>query len=112
MPASVGTVWVDVRFNVGDAGRQLQASLAGATAGAAGASGAAAAIERSWTTSLGNISASLAKTGQQMSTFVTLPLALLGKSAVSTFKEFDKAMTQTSALNAVPIEQTERWREE
>lgn len=110
---SVGTVWVDVRFNVGDAGRQLQAALAGATAGGAAGPGAAAAnFERTWQQSFAAVGAGATKLGRTMTIGLTVPLAALGKSAVSSFQEFDKAMTQIAALNAVPVAQTEQWREE
>lgn len=108
---SVGTVWVDVRFNVGDAARQLQAALAGATAGAAAGAGAAAAIERSWTQSLGAIGATAVKTGKAMTVGLTVPLALIGKAATSAYHDFDQAMTQITAINEVPIATTNQWRE-
>jgi TP901 family phage tail tape measure protein len=109
MATSVGTVWVDVRFNVGDAAAQLQRSLAAATGGA-GLGAAAAAAERTWSQSLGAIGTKAQAVGRQMTTMLTLPLALIGKSAVSSFKEFDTAMTRIQALNQVSAEQTEAWR--
>jgi TP901 family phage tail tape measure protein len=112
MPTPVGTVWVDVRFNVGEAAAQLQRSLAAATGGTAGIGAAAAAAERSWNQSLGAIATKAQAVGRQMSTMLTLPLALIGKSAVSSFKDFDTAMTRIQALNQVSAEQTEAWRGE
>lgn len=112
MPASVGTVWVDVQFNVGAAARQLQTAIAGATAGATGASSGAAALERTWTQSLSNIGTQAQKVGRQMTVGLTVPLALIGKNAISSFKSFDESMTKIAALNQVPIEQVDQWRTE
>lgn len=113
MPASVGTVWVDVRFNVGDVSRQLQAALANAARtpfAPGGGSDPADQFQRTWTQSFAAVGAEAAKLGRSMSIGLTVPLVALGRSATSSFNEFDKAMTQITALNAVPIEQTEQWR--
>jgi TP901 family phage tail tape measure protein len=113
MATTVGTVYVDVKFNVGDVARQLQAQLGRALPSTGGpAGGAAAALERTWTQSFAAIGASAANLGRQMSVALTVPLVALGRAAVSTFNEFDASMTQISALNAVPIQQTEQWRGE
>jgi TP901 family phage tail tape measure protein len=111
MPAAVGTVWVDVRFNVGDIGRQLQAALAGATAGAGAAGAGAAALERTWMQSLGSIGDTATRVGKQMTVGLTLPLTLIGKAAVSAYHDFDAAMTQITAINQIPIATTNEWRD-
>lgn len=112
MPSSVGTVFVDVRFNVGDIGRQLQTALAGATSGAAGGGAAAAALERTWAQSLGAIGDQAVATGKKMTLGLSVPLALIGKSAVGSFQKFDSAMTQIQAINQESAETTDRWRTE
>lgn len=112
MPTTVGTVYVDVKFNVGDIARQLQTQL-GAAAGGAGVGAAAAAnMERTFSQAATNIGTKMQSVGRQMSMFVTLPLTLIGKSAVSSFQEFDKAMTQVAAINQVNAETTDQWRTE
>lgn len=110
MATTVGTVYVDVKFNVGDVGRQLQAAIAGATAGASTAGAGAQALERTWTQSLTNIGTTAQSVGRQMTVGLTLPLTLIGKNAVSSFKSFDESMTKIAALNAVPIKQVDQWR--
>ena len=75
MAASVGTVWVDVRFNVGDVARQLQTALAAATGGVGGAGAAAANLERTWSQSLGAIATQATATGKQLTVGLTLPLS-------------------------------------
>jgi TP901 family phage tail tape measure protein len=112
MPTSVGTVYVDVRFNTGDVARQLQAALASATGGAGGAAGVGAAIERSFAQTLSTIGTKAQQVGRQMSVGLTLPLVMMGRSAVSSFQDFDKAMTQISAINKVNAQTTDAWREE
>jgi TP901 family phage tail tape measure protein len=111
MPASVGTVFVDVRFNVGAAAKELQrtlaASMGGATIGAA-----PRALERTWAQSLGAIGAKAATVGKQMTVGLTLPMALIGKAAVEAYAEFDTAMTQIGAINQINAETTNQWRTE
>lgn len=113
MATTVGTVYVDVKFNVGDVARQLQAQL-GAAAGGAGGAGAAAAanLTRSFSQAFTDIGTKMQALGRQMSVTMTLPLALIGKSAVSSFQQFDKSMTQIAAINKVNAETTEAWRTE
>lgn len=112
MAASVGTVWVDVKFNIGDVTRQLQTALAAANQNMSGLGAAPAALERTWSQSLTNIGTKMQATGRQMTMGLTLPLALIGKSAVTSFNEFDKAMTQITAINKINAETTNRWRDE
>jgi TP901 family phage tail tape measure protein len=113
MPASVGTVYVDVKFNIGDIGRQLQAALSGVGGGLGGpGAGPAAALERTFSQSLTAIGSQAQAVGRQLTVGLTVPLALIGKSAVTAFKSFDESMTRISALNEVPIKQTEEWRGE
>ena len=112
MASSVGTVFVDVRFNVGDVARQLQTALAGATGGAAGAGAGAANLERTWSQSLNAIATKAASTGRALTVGLTLPIALIGKAATNAYSEYDQAMTQISAINEVPIATTNQWREE
>jgi hypothetical protein len=113
MPASVGTVWVDVRFNVGDVGRQLQAAIAQASRTAVpGAGGPGGDLERGVTSSFARIGAAAAQTGRQMTFAVSAPLALIGKSAVSAFAAFDSEMTKINALVGVSRSQTTGWAED
>src|SRR3954468_2829390 len=100
MPASVGTVYVDVKFNIGDIGRQLQAALSGVGGGLGGpGAGPAAALERTFSQSLTAIGSQAQAVGRQLTVGLTVPLALIGKSAVTAFKSFDESMTRISALN-------------
>lgn len=112
MAASVGTVYVDVRFNIGDIGRQLQAALAGVGGGLGGPGGPAAPLQRSFSQAFSAIGTQAQQTGRKLSVGLTLPLVALGKTAVSSFAKFDESMTRISALNQVPIEQTNEWRNE
>src|SRR3954470_1014356 len=113
MPASVGTVWVDVRFNVGDVGRQLQAAIAQASRTAVpGGGGPGGDLERGVTSSFARIGAAAAQTGRQMTFAVSAPLALIGKSAVSAFAAFDSEMTKINALVGVSRSQTTGWAED
>ena len=76
MPTTVGTVYVDVKFNIGDVARQLQTQLGAAAAGAGGAGAAAgAAIERSLSESLTAVGAKMQAAGRQLTVGLTLPLA-------------------------------------
>src|SRR4051812_11569827 len=113
MPASVGTVWVDVRLNVGDVSRQLQAALRGATGnlggvGAGIGAGVGDDITRSLGARLSGMGSSMSKMGQQLSVGLSLPLLAIGKSATTSFNAFDKAMTQVNALVGVSTEQTDK----
>jgi TP901 family phage tail tape measure protein len=113
MAASVGTVYVDVKFNMGDLRAQLQRALSGVGAGPGGpAGGAPAALQRTWSQAFTNVGNAARNVGREMTYAFTVPLTLLGRSAVSAYREFDTAMTQISALNQVNTETTEQWRGE
>lgn len=50
--------------------------------------------------------------GRQMSTFITLPLALMGGAAIKTFADFESAMNQVKAVSGATGEQFEQLEEQ
>jgi TP901 family phage tail tape measure protein len=107
----VGTVYVDVKFNIDDAAADLKRKLGGG-GGAGGAGAAAKTIESSWSSSLDKIGKKAYQTGRQMTLGLTVPLVAIGKSAITSFGAFDTAMTQINSLVGVSRKQTDAWRDE
>lgn len=110
MPASVGTVFVDVRFNIGDIGRQLQGALrGGAGVGSETGANVGANMERGLAASFGRMGQLATQAGRQLSFAVSAPLALIGRQAVSSFTAFDSEMTKINSLVGVSKDQTAAW---
>jgi TP901 family phage tail tape measure protein len=114
MPSSVGTVFVDVRFNTGNLGTDLSRSLGGAAgaAGAAAGAEAGAGLSRGLGASLTTLGTSMGNLGRQVSLGLSLPLIAFGRAASNAFASFDTAMTQTSALAGVNAKTVDAWRGE
>ena len=114
MPSSVGTVFVDVRFNTGNLAGDLQRSLTGAAAGAGAQAGAeaGAGLSRGLGASLTSLGTSMGNLGRQVSLGLSLPLIAFGRAASNAFASFDTAMTQTSALAGVNAKTVDAWRGE
>lgn len=100
--AQVGVVYVDVQFNTAAVGANLRQSLGGAGAGAG------EAMNKSLSDSLVKFGTTGTRIGRQISFGISAPLALLGKTAVSAFTEFDASMTKTAALTGTSAEETKR----
>lgn len=117
MATSVGTLWVDVRFNTGTIARDLGTSLRGVGQGAStdlGAAGAAAgtSFTAGFAQKLTTMGTSLGNVGRQVSLGLSLPLIAFGAAATSAFTEFDTAMTQVISLSGVARDTVEGWRTE
>lgn len=100
--AQVGVVYVDVQFNTSAVGANLRNSLGGATVGAA------ETMNKSLSDSLVKFGTTGTRIGRQISFGISAPLALLGKTAVSSFTEFESSMTKTAALTGTSAEETKR----
>jgi TP901 family phage tail tape measure protein len=117
MATSVGTLWVDVRFNTGTIARDLGTTLRGVGAGAGadlGGAGAAAGASFSagFAQKLTTLGTSLGNVGRQVSLGLSLPLIAFGTAATSAFTQFDTSMTQIISLSGVARDTVEGWRQE
>lgn len=114
MATSVGTVWVDVRFNTASLGRDLAGALgpAGAQAGAGAGAAAGAAINSTLGASLTRMGTSVGNLGRQVSLGLSLPLIAFGKVATDAFVGFDTAMTQVSSLVGINSNLVNAWRDD
>ena len=117
MATSVGTLWVDVRFNTGNIARDLGTNLRGVSnqigtelggAGAAAGEQITAGLSQKLTT----LGTSMGNLGRQVSLGLSLPLIAFGAAATSSFTEFDTAMTQVIGLSGVAATTVEGWRGE
>lgn len=117
MATSVGTLWVDVRFNTGNIARDLGTNLRGVSnqiGSELGGAGAAAGeqISAGLSQKLTTLGTSMGNLGRQVSLGLSLPLIAFGAAATSSFTEFDTAMTQVIGLSGVAADTVEGWRGE
>lgn len=110
MPQSVGTAYVELRFDVAQAAKDLNSTLKGAVGGAG--AGAGEQLDKTLSTKLGEIANKGTRAGRQLSFGLTAPLVAFGKKSVDAFSSFDTSMTRINSLVGVSRAQTDQWSKE
>lgn len=103
MAANVGTVYMDVAFDVPRMTRDLTA------ASTASASTAATAVAKTFEQKLGSVGASLSNVGKKMSLYLSAPIAGIGVLATKEFAGFESSMTKIQGLVGASREQVAAW---
>jgi TP901 family phage tail tape measure protein len=104
--ASVGTVYMDVAYNVG----QISKDLTGITAAASAR--AASVATRTFDQAFVAIGSKAASLGKDMTTHLSLPIVGLGALAVREFTGYEKALTNIQGLVGASREQTQSYAED
>jgi TP901 family phage tail tape measure protein len=107
MAQYVGAVYLDIRFDPGQASRDLTRTMGGAGAAAGAATGAA--MSGALSDSLGKFGNQATKIGRQLSIGISAPIIALGAASDKAFLAYDTNLTKVAALTGAGATQTQEW---